>query len=63
MIINLKSQIKKYLKDNRTNAYQLSLAAGVSPASITRFLRDERSIKYETAEKLLRTIKKPKKSS
>lgn len=58
MKMNLKSQIKKYLKKTRTKPYHLALKSNISPAILSRFLNNKRSITLTTAEKILKIIDK-----
>lgn len=50
--MNLKEQIKEYLKQTGLRPYQLADAAGVSRTSIYRFLKNERGLLHETAERI-----------
>jgi transcriptional regulator with XRE-family HTH domain len=53
---NLAEAIREAIRASGQSAGQLGASSGVDKAIITRFLRDERSITVETAEKLLAAL-------
>jgi len=52
----LKLQIKEYLEKSKTRPYQLAKIAGVPATSIYRFLKGERGLNLDTAEKIKKII-------
>ena len=56
--MKLKTEINNYLKRTGMKAYQLALAANVTPSSIYRFLNDEQDILLAIAEKIKKVIRK-----
>jgi hypothetical protein len=56
MQINLAEAIREAIRASGQSAGLLGATSGVDKAIISRFLRDERSITVETAEKLLAAL-------
>jgi transcriptional regulator with XRE-family HTH domain len=48
--------IRRAVEDSGRTAYAIALESGVSQAVLSRFLRGERGINLDTAEKLCRAL-------
>ena len=54
--MNLKEKIIAYLKRQKMRPYQLEDKAGVSRATIYRYLKGERGMHIDSAEKILKIV-------
>ena len=54
--MNLKEKIRAFMKRQKIRAYQLEDMAGVSRATIYRYLKGERGMSLLTAEKILKIV-------
>ena len=54
--MNLKEKIIAYLKRQKMRPYQLEDIAGVSRATIYRYLKGERGMHIDSAEKILKIV-------
>ena len=54
--MNLKEKIRAFMKRQKVKAYQLEDMAGVSRATIYRYLKGERGMHIDSAEKILKIV-------
>jgi plasmid maintenance system antidote protein VapI len=52
----IRNKIKAFMSRNKITSNKLARLARVEPASLHRFLKEDRSISLQTAEKLMRVI-------
>lgn len=56
--MNLKQELEQFLKDSGLKPYQLADEAKLPPSVVYRFLKGERDVMNDTAEKLRETMRR-----
>jgi transcriptional regulator with XRE-family HTH domain len=56
-IADFKNEVRRYLKKNKMRQYHLSQKANLSPAILSKWLRDQQDISIKTLQKIYKAMK------